>query len=188
MPNPILLNIPEQFETERLLIRVPRAGDGEAMNAAVVASHSILQPWMPWAQTVQTVEDSEAYCRQAHADFLARRNLPLMLTRKRDGAIVGNSGLHLIDWDVPAFEIGYWAHIDHRGQGYITEAVIGISDFAFTVLHAARVEIRCDTRNTASANVAKRADFTLCGTFHNDSRDVEGGLRSSYIFEKLPHS
>ena len=141
---------------------------------------------MLWAQELPTVDDTELYCRQSYSDFIARKNLPMMLIRKSDSVIVGNSGLHNVNWDVPSFEIGYWAHIDHQGQGYITEAVLGITEFAFTTLHAARVELRCDTRNIASAAVAKRAGFTLCGTFYNDSRDVSGGLRNTYIFEKLP--
>jgi hypothetical protein len=35
MTNPILLNVPEQIETERLLIRCPRPGDGATVYAAV---------------------------------------------------------------------------------------------------------------------------------------------------------
>ena len=31
--NPVLLNIPDQIETERLLIRAPRPGDGSVINA-----------------------------------------------------------------------------------------------------------------------------------------------------------
>lgn len=185
MTNPLLLDIPEQFESERLLIRTPRAGDGAKFNAAIVASYSTLQPWMPWAQTQPTISETELYCRQAHVDFLARTNMPLLLIRKQDQVIVGSSGLHHIDWDVPAMEMGYWAHTDQRGQGYITEAAVALADFAFYTLHAARVEIRCDTLNLASAAVARRAGFTLCGTFRHDRLAVDGSLSSTYIFEKL---
>lgn len=33
--NPILLDFPDSFETERLLIRAPRAGDGKAVYDAI---------------------------------------------------------------------------------------------------------------------------------------------------------
>ena len=35
---PILLDFPDSFETERLLLRAPRVGDGAVMNAALIES------------------------------------------------------------------------------------------------------------------------------------------------------
>lgn len=32
---PILLDLPESFETERLIIRAPKVGDGQALNEAI---------------------------------------------------------------------------------------------------------------------------------------------------------
>ena len=52
--------VPDHFETERLLIRAPQPGDGPAINAAVVESIDDLRPWMPWAQTTQSVAEQEA--------------------------------------------------------------------------------------------------------------------------------
>ena len=44
-PNPLLLDFPDAIETERLLIRAPRPGDGAALNAATIASLDHLRPW-----------------------------------------------------------------------------------------------------------------------------------------------
>lgn len=52
--NPILLAIPERFESERLIIRAPLLDDGPMVNAAVSVSIGELRPWMPWARTVPT--------------------------------------------------------------------------------------------------------------------------------------
>ena len=73
--------------------------------------------------------------------------------------MVGSSGLQGIDWEVPKFEIGYWCRTSFTGRGYITEAVRGITAFAFEALGARRVEIRCDSRNHPSVRVAQRAGF-----------------------------
>lgn len=59
---PILLDFPEQFESERLMLRPPKPGDGAAMNAAKLESLDALRPWMPWAQVASTVEEDEAIC------------------------------------------------------------------------------------------------------------------------------
>jgi RimJ/RimL family protein N-acetyltransferase len=108
MTPPILLDIPESFESDRLLIRAPRPGDGEALQEAIEESLAELRPWMPWADEHQTVDVSEAYARRAYSEFLARTNLPLFLFRRDDGRFVGGSGLHRIDWSIPRFETGYW--------------------------------------------------------------------------------
>jgi len=57
--NPVLLDFPDSFETERLTIRSPMPGDGEELQAAVVESIDNLRPWMPWADHIPTVEEEE---------------------------------------------------------------------------------------------------------------------------------
>jgi len=124
--------------------------------------------------------------REGQLKFLAREDLWMMLTLKEDGRIIGGSGLHRIDWSIPKFEIGYWARTSHAGRGYITEAVNGITRFAFEQLGARRVAIRCDLKNTRSAAVARRAGYTLEGTFRHDARDhISGGLRDTLIFAQV---
>ncbi len=162
-PNPILLDFPDHLETERLLIRAPKPGDAPAIHAAINESMDNLRHWMPWADPHETVDELETFLRSMVARFITREELMLLLWRKSDGLFVGGSGLHRIDWSVPRFEIGYWVRASLEGQGYITEAVNGISQFAFDTLGAERVEIRCDSRNQRSAAVAKRAGFSLDG-------------------------
>jgi len=183
--NPLLLDFPEEFETERLTIRAPRAGDGAEMNAAIHESFEDLHRWMEWAQTMPTVEESEANCRQARLDFLARKELRMHLYLKGTSTLVGSSGLHHIDWNVPKFEIGYWMRKRFERQGYVTEAVNGITHFAFEVLHANRVEITCDGKNARSRRVAERAGFELEGVLRNEARDPGGELRDTLVFAKI---
>ena len=87
---------------------------------------------------------------------------------------------------MPKFEIGYWVRTAYGRQGYITEAVNGIAEFAFTVLGARRMEIRCDTLNERSAAVARRAGFELEATLrHHDRHHLTDALRDTLIFTKL---
>lgn len=184
--NPILLDFPDRFETERLILRAPCPGDGWTVNGAVRESVNELSPWMPWVHPVQTVEQTEEFLRRAAARWLTREDLMLLLWRKSDGVFVGASGLHRIDWSVPSMEIGYWVRTSLAGQGYITEAVLGITAFAFKTLGAQRLEIRCDSRNTRSAAVAERAGYTLEARLHHHARDVNGGLRDTLVYVKFP--
>ncbi len=184
--NPLLLDFPDQIETERLIVRAPRPGDGAQAHIAIAESLEELRPWMPWAQVAPTQDQSEAVYRTAISEWHARTNLMMVIIRKGDGLFVGGTGLHRIDWTVPRFEIGYWVRTSQQGQGYITEAVNGLTDFALHILGAKRIEIRCDARNTRSAAVAQRAGYTLEARLHHDSRGIDGSLRDTLIFVKFP--
>ena len=186
MKPPILMDFPESFETERLLIRSPLPGDGPEMHAAVKESLEELAPWMPWPKEHRTVEDSEASARRARVAFLERSELRLHLYLKGTETLVGSSGLHRIHWEVPKFEIGYWCRTLFTGRGYTTEAVRGIAAFAFDALGARRVEIRCDSRNLPSARVAERAGFRLEGELRNNEVATDTGLRDTLIYAMIP--
>jgi hypothetical protein len=45
MTAPILINVPAEIETPRLLLRCPRAGDGVVVHEAVVESLQELRAW-----------------------------------------------------------------------------------------------------------------------------------------------
>jgi len=117
MKPPILMDFPESFETERLLIGSPLTGDGHVLHAAVRESIDQLSPWMPWPKEHRTVDDSEASARRARVAFLGRTELRLNLYLKGADPLVGSSGLHRIDWEVPKFEIGYWCRTGFTGRG-----------------------------------------------------------------------
>jgi RimJ/RimL family protein N-acetyltransferase len=183
--SPILRDFPDAFESERLLIRAPRPGDGAAVQEAIQESLAELLPWMPWAHGPQSAEASEAFARQADADFLARRDLPLFLFRRHDGMFVGGSGLHDLNWSVPSFGIGYWVRTSLVGQGFATEASARIADFAFDELGAERVEIWCDAANERSAAVAQRAGFAFEARMERNRRNTSGELADSLCFVRL---
>lgn len=185
MDKPILLDFPYSFDTERLTIRGPLPGDGIHIREAVLESQEALKPWMPWAMDIMSAQDYEARVREGQLKFLAREDLWMMLILKATDTIIGGSGLHRIDWNVPKFEIGYWVRTSYAAQGYITEAVNGITAFAFDTLGAKRVEIRCDVKNTRSMAVARRAGYTLEGTLQKDARDHFGALRDTHIFARI---
>lgn len=183
---PILRQFPSQFETERLLLRAPMPDDGKALRQLVLASQEYLKPWMPWAVNVPDEEGYEAHVRQSHIRFLAREELQFLLFLKESGQMIGSSGFHVKDWAVPRLEIGYWLAPEHTGQGYMTEAVYGLEQFARQELGVRRLEIYTDANNVASAAVAKRCEYLLEATLHNHSRHhLTNEMRTTLIFGKV---
>lgn len=184
--NPILIDFPNEFETERLLIRMPKPGDGKAVYNSKKASLNELKPWMPWAHRDESEEDAEINIREAHVKFLTREDLRLLVFDKETGVLIANSGLHRIDWEIRKFEIGYWIDSRYSGKGYMTEAVEGIANFAFNQLQANRVEIRVCTKNIRSRAIAERLGFQLEGILRKDSYDAYGEeLRDTCVYSKV---
>ncbi len=184
--DPILREFPYSFETERLMIRGLLPGDGGKLRTAIVESQKELIPWMPWAINILSEVEQEARACKSHLQFLAREDLQMVIFLKGTDTLIGGTGLHRINWNVPKFEIGYWLHSHYTRQGYMTEAVDGLTDFAFDLLGARRVEIRCDVMNVRSSAVPKRLNFVHEATLKHDDRDhTSGELRDTMIFAKV---
>jgi len=184
--NPLLLDFPTEFYTDRLFIRMPLPGDGKVVAQAINESIEELKPWMPFAQDKQTVEEAEINIRKSHAQFLQREDLRLLIFFKETGEFIGSSGLHRMNWDVPKFEIGYWIDSRFSRKGYMTEAVEGIINFALKELGARRLEIRCDSNNVKSRAIPEKLGFKLEGILENDDVAANGlDLRDTCIYAKV---
>ena len=100
----LLIDVPDELQTERLVLRATRPGQGPLVNQAVLESFPELWVWMPWSQQAQSLGDSEKHCREAHAKWHSREMLDFCFFQRSDGALVGKGGLHTIDWSIPKFE------------------------------------------------------------------------------------
>jgi RimJ/RimL family protein N-acetyltransferase len=173
--NPILIDVPSQLETERLLLRAPlQSGEGKTVNAAIKDSHPELKAWLPFAQTLPTPEETEANLREAHVNFLKRESLRYLIFHKQTKAFIGTMSLHELDWQIPKGEIGYWIATKHSGHGYMVEAVKALTSLGMEKLKFRRIDIRCESTNDKSRSLAERAGFKLEGTLRNEDFSADG--------------
>lgn len=186
MKPPILRELPDELVGERVLVRPLRTGDGAAVWEAVEESREQISRWLPWVEKTLGPDDSEAAARRGAARWQAREDLMVGVWERATGRYLGGSGLHRIDWGVPAFEIGYWLRMSAWGQGYVSEAGRILCRFAFETLGANRVEIRCDGRNARSIAVPRRLGFVQEATLRNHCRDGRGDLRDTLVFAMTP--
>ena len=178
-------DVPAEVVTARLLLRPPRAGDGAMINAAIKESFAELNAWMPWAKELPSVADCEAWSVESARQFADREELPMLMLENASGALLGATGLHRIDWDVPSFEVGYWCRTSSVGHGFVTEAVYALARTAFETLGANRFEARMDDRNVRSYRVAERLGMQLEGVLRRDSRATDGTLRDTRVYSVL---
>jgi RimJ/RimL family protein N-acetyltransferase len=180
--------ISRSLGTERLYLRGAVAHDAPAVNAAIIASWTELSRSMDWAQGTQpTIQDTMEWIDSRAAGFEDRSQLHFSIFEKRAGTFIGCCWLCRFDWTVPRGEIGYWCATNKVGHGYITEAVLALTEFAWS-LGFVRVEIRCDARNLRSRAVAERAGFALEGVLKNDSRTPQGVLQDICVFAQVPRN
>lgn len=187
--DPLLIEVPECLEGERILLTMPRAGDGLALNAAVCESLDELRPWMPWAQERPTVAQSEAHVRRMHGRFILREDLCYSIwSRRADGGrdqLLGGTGLHRFDWGLRRFEIGYWIRRSAQGRGHVREAVGLLTRLAFGPLRAQRVEIRMEAGNARSRAVAEACGFALEGVLRHAVPGVDGAPRDACVYARV---
>ncbi|MFG2331130.1 GNAT family N-acetyltransferase [Streptomyces sp. NPDC048604] len=86
------------------------------------------------------------------------------IVRAADGLAVGAIGFHTEPDDEGGVEIGYDVVDSARGQGYATEALCVLADWAFRRPEVATLRARVDEHNDASRRVLVRAGFRETGT------------------------
>ena len=82
-------------------------------------------------------------------------------------------------------EIGYWIAISEVGHGYMTEAVRAVTEMAFSIMCARRVQIRADAANTRSRRVAELAGYELEGILKNYRAGRTGQLFNDCMYAKV---
>jgi RimJ/RimL family protein N-acetyltransferase len=82
--------------------------------------------------------------------------LNLAVVLPETGEFVGDVLLSWTSGEHRQGEIGYVAHPDHTGRGYVTEAARELLRLGFDGLGLHRIVGRLDARNTASARVLER--------------------------------
>jgi ribosomal-protein-serine acetyltransferase len=174
----LLLDVPDSFASERLLIRRYRTGDGEMYYAAAQRNRDHLAEYEADnpIRSLASVEEAEILMRDLAAEWAARRYFFVGAFERESGEFVAQVTLIPADWELPQFSVGYWADADHQGQGFVTEAVRAACQFAFEHLQAHRLAIECDEANAPSARVAERAGFTREGQLRENKRRPDGSI------------
>ncbi len=145
------------LETERLILRVPQAGDFERYAELMADEDAVryIGGYMPraaaWRRFLQM---PGAWAVQGFAMF--------SLVEKSSGRWLGQLGPWKPEgW--PGNEIGYSLHRDAWGKGYAKEAAIAAIDWSFANLGWSDIIHCIDPDNQASIHLAERLGSTYRG-------------------------
>ena len=177
-----MVRFPDKVETERLVLRPPVARDARKFYKAVDESLPELRQWMPWAVAPYDLGKAQSFCEAAMKNAAQGDEYSVLMVTRGRRRIVGCCSLKARDWAVPRFEIGYWLRTGAVGNGYATEAARALTELAFRVLAAERVEIRVDDLNARSCAIPERLGFELEATLRAHERATNGELSNTRIY------
>ncbi len=104
-----------------------------------------------------------------------REKYELAVTSKKDGEFIGGTGLFGVDRYVGSAELGYWLGKKYWRQGFMSEAVTALINFAFEELKLNRIILPAYVPNVGSNGLAKKLGFTLEGTTRESARTKSTG-------------
>jgi hypothetical protein len=162
------------LETGRLLLRHFHAFDADAMQG--VFGDADVMKFGPGVHPVEWVRDWIHGCQ----DNYQRLGFgPWAVVEKANQTVIGYCGLFYYP-DVagkPEIEIGYRLRRPFWGQGYATEAVLAVRDYAFNVLCIKSLIALIDPQNAASIRVAEKA-----GMRYERGVLLEGYTHPDYLY------
>jgi len=183
----IHFEFPAHFESERLHLRSYQQGDGKWYYAMSLKNHAHLMQYESEnvAASIANEEAAEELVQDLANEWAKRSCFFIGAFDKKTGEFVAQIYVGPVDWKLPEFQIGYFADIDHEGQGYVTEAVGATLRIIFEQLNAHRVRLACDETNHRSIRVAERCNMTKEGCLRENKRHPDGKYSGSLIYGLL---
>jgi RimJ/RimL family protein N-acetyltransferase len=183
----MLRDIPQRIEAERLYLRPYRAGDGPWYYAMGQRNREHLARYETdnAARSLENEEEAEELMGQLAAAWEARTALFMGAFDTENDTFLAQVVVVPVDWDVPAFAVGFFVDVAHEGQGYVTESVQAVLAFVFDHLEAHRVRMECDDTNVRSQRVAQRCGMVLEGHIRENKRNPDGTLSGTLHFGLL---
>jgi RimJ/RimL family protein N-acetyltransferase len=164
-------------------LRPWEAGDVDALIDAIDGDPDISQ----WLELIpQPYGPSEARTWVALSTSMWRDETAATFAVLADDRVIAGCGINWADREHGVGDIGYWAHRDVRGRGYVTRAVVLAARWAFAC-GCERLQLRADSENFASQKVAERAGFTREGVQRSARYNPRLGRRMDFVvFSLLP--
>jgi ribosomal-protein-serine acetyltransferase len=153
-----MFSYPLNPDAELRLLEARHAGELFDLTAR---NRGFLRQWLPWLDSVQTVDDTRNFIKDALQQFADNEGFQAGIWYKSE--LAGVIGHHKIDWFNRQVEIGYWLGAEFQGKGLMTRACRALVDHAFKDLRLNRVQIRCAIGNTRSCAIPERLAFTREG-------------------------
>lgn len=150
------------IETNRLLLKPAHPELAEKVLNYYLRNRDFLRPFEPLhTQEFYTVEGQTGHLREQ--EEAARRGESFcfyLFAREQPEVVLGSVALNnIVRGAFQSCFLGYRLDRENRGRGYMTEAVLACTEFAFVTLGLHRIEANVMPRNKASLRVLEKARY-----------------------------
>lgn len=173
------MKMPDQFETERLVLRRPRPDDARAIFEGWAQDREVTR-YLTW-RPHQRIEETEEFIQKCISAWEQGTRFPYMITLRATGEVIG-----MIDPRIegPKVGIGYGAARVHWGKGYVPEAARAVIAWTLQQPSIHRVYATTDVENIASQRVLEKVGMQCEGVLrkyilHPNISDIP---RDSYMY------
>jgi RimJ/RimL family protein N-acetyltransferase len=142
------------LETKRLTLRAPTLKDAKAV--AVLANDRRIAENTARIPHPYKLTDAESFIAGAN-----KADGETVFLIVRGSTIMGACGVAVADPNAP--ELGYWLGVPHWGQGFATEALHAVIDFAFSEFEHSALHAGARVTNPASRRVLEKCGFQWTG-------------------------
>lgn len=144
------------LESERLHFR--RLTDADAPEIFALRSNPEIMKYIP-RPLATTIEDALAHIKLINEKIDENIDINWAVTEKGNDKCIGLMGFYRTQPENFRTELGYMISPEHKGKGYVTEAVKTLLDFAFNTLNFHSIEAVIDSRHIASERVLQKNGF-----------------------------
>jgi len=166
---------------KHLSVKLMTERDAEEAYTLIDADREHLGEYLPWVDTLHSVEDERKSLAALSYDPNTKINCFLTL----DGRIIGAVGPAIIDRAAQWADIGYWIGSEWEGKGYVTAAVREVEKLCFTELGMERVQITNDVANTRSRAIPERRGYTFEGILRRHLVSGHGRVADRCVYSIL---
>ena len=150
-----------RLERNRVYLRFPVQRDWRNWAALRAESRDFLAPWEPtWAYDALTRGAFRRRLKMYKAEMRQGVTYSFLIFRRIDDVLLGGITLSNLRRGVAqSATLGYWIGSPHGNQGYMTDSLASILEFAFSRIGLHRVEAACLPANEASRRLLLRSGF-----------------------------
>lgn len=169
------------LQGEKIYFKPLSINDAEKIHT--YASDENVKRFIGWP-LMKTLEETSNYIEEMLRREAADTHLYASIVLKSTDEIIGTAMIFSFDHEAKHAEIGYVFHSSYWGNGYGTETVALMNDFAFGTLKLHKLNARVVDANIGSAKVLEKNGFELEGRLR-DHFFIDGRYFDSLLFGKL---
>ena len=174
------------LQTDRLDLRLPQLSDHKSWSRLRLSSKDFLTPWEPtWTNDHLLRRPFVNRVNWAKRSMQNGTAIPLFIIGRNDGVLMGAITLDNIRRGPnQTATMGYWIGSPYVRQGFMSEAIVGLVNYAFGAMDISRIESACLPENTPSRKLLEKCGFKYEGVAQAYIQ-IDGRWRTHVLYASI---